>query len=44
MKEHHWPIGSAHVWGKWMPKNRTTIWRACVHPECSAIEEKDAKS
>lgn len=40
--EHDWPTDpSVHLWGKWMPKNRTTIYRTCVHPECTEREEKD---
>lgn len=42
---HAWPSNPGdHLWGPWMPKDRTTIWRRCVHPSCPAIEERKAQA
>lgn len=28
-----------HLYGGWMAKNRTTVYRTCVHPDCKHVEE-----
>jgi hypothetical protein len=41
--EHTWPVNQEeHVFGPWMPKNRSTLYRTCVHPQCVETEEKPA--
>lgn len=32
-----------HIWDKWYPKDRNTIRRVCLDPNCRAVEEKDVK-
>lgn len=42
--EHNWPQDGGHKWGTWMPKDRATKYRTCVHPNCDATEEKDVRN
>jgi len=41
--EHAWPSDrNEHLWGPWLPKDRNTHFRTCVHPCCRAVEERQA--
>jgi hypothetical protein len=45
--EHNWPQSGGHMWTHWMNKSSRegtkppTRYRICVHPDCTASEEKE---
>jgi hypothetical protein len=46
MTNHKWPEDSRqHVWGPWLVKTgppKPTHYRQCVHPQCKAVDYRDA--
>lgn len=43
--EHAWPPPGQHMWSKWMSKTglpKPTQYRYCIHPDCTAVEDRDA--
>lgn len=40
--QHEWPADDGHLWGPWMTRTRTEQYRKCVHPECTAINTREA--
>ncbi len=38
--EHVWPLPGEHMFTEWRQKTSTTLYRACIHPDCKHTEEK----
>jgi hypothetical protein len=46
---HDWPTDpDQHLWGPWQantgiaPGRKPTQWRGCCHPDCKAVEYREA--
>jgi hypothetical protein len=39
VNNHDWPKDGEHLWGPWLPQDRTHIRRVCVHRECDEVEK-----
>lgn len=45
MNEHEWPKNGEHLWGPWLYERglpKPAQYRQCVHPECSAVDRREA--